>query len=437
MMEKYFCTLRSLTALVLAAALALSCAACSGASPAAPAALQADSDVPASVSAPEPAPIPEPEPEPEPDPEPQLSDDWQDLQLMLNDELLTIPFSVGRLSGQGYRCGFEDYGEDLLILSGNTWDHIGNTLVYRDGQGGLASVVDRYDKYKELYVGYIYLLNPNEEDTSRKECFVGRIRLDAQKDAGGQLNEGAQYAVFPGGITIESTREDVVAAYGEPDEATNVVHTFLGEEFTVPYEILRYTVNVGQDNVKDIFMEFRFDEAGILLSMEIGYEPIDETSVTMPAFGPSDRENGDENGSTGGNDDEPGEKEQEEDEQKLRKERLAEFLEKYPPGTPWDDDTTYKNFTACAAYAWQALHTTFGSDNYDDYVYSKDPADIRQYSIVRISTPSSISHWVFVLQVNEDGTMTTAEGNVNGKVVIGYTRRIDANRIYEIWNYAE
>ena len=463
MMKKHFCTLRGLTALLLAAALMLSCAACSGASPAAPAALPADSDVPASVSAPEPAPIPEPEPEPEPDPEPQLSDDWQDLQLMLNDELLTIPFSAERLGGQGYRFGFEDYGEALLLLPGNTWDHIGTTLVYRDGQGGLASVVDRYDKYKELYVGYIYLLNPNGEDTSRKKCFVGRIRIDAQKDAGGQLNEGAQYAVFPGGITIESTREEVVAAYGEPDETTNVMHTFLGEEYTVPYEILRYRVNVEKDNVKDIFMEFHFDEAGILLSMEIGFEPVDETNLTMPASGPSDGENDDGsdipdgmtqeewelylalvaannrrpkstgNGSSGSTRqpiDVTGKNEAPAD----AVERVEEFLAKYPTGTTWDDNTVYKNFVACAAYAFQAQHLAFGEDA--DYVYSKDPADIRQYSIVRISTTSSASHWVFVLSVNEDGTMTTAEGNVNGKVMIGATRTIDANRIYEIWNPA-
>ena len=115
-------------------------------------------------------------------------------------------------------------------------------------------------------------------------------------------------------------------------------------------------------------------------------------------------------------------------------ERVNEFLAKYPTGTTWDDNTVYKNFVACAAYAFQAQHLAFGADA--DYVWSKDPADIRQYSIVRISTTSSASHWVFVLSVNEDGTMTTAEGNVNGKVMIGATRTIDANRIYEIWNPA-
>ena len=131
--------------------------------------------------------------------------------------------------------------------------------------------------------------------------------------------------------------------------------------------------------------------------------------------------------------------------------RLQEFLDAYPQGTPWDDYTMYKtNYLGCAAYAFQAQHTVFGTDDQADYVWSDDIADIRQYSIVYYSGGSTTGHWVFILSVDEitsdafgpvSVTVTVAEGNYNSHVCIGNTitlyRNMGEQVFFELYNYAK
>lgn len=138
----------------------------------------------------------------------------------------------------------------------------------------------------------------------------------------------------------------------------------------------------------------------------------------------------------------------------MREERLDDFLKQYPAGTPWDNSTTYGtygNYGGCAAYAFQAQHIVFGTDNYKDYVWSNDIADIRPYSIVRYGGATTSSHWAFILSVDniernrrgdvESVTVTVAEGNYNSQVNIGRTLILSSGMgrciFLELWNYAE
>lgn len=250
--------------LALAAALILGCTGCSGEASGTPEASSAASAA-ASASLPESEPLPEPEPEPEPEPAPELPDDWQDLQLILNGELFTIPFSVEQLQQQGYHF-YDDAAAEEMIPA-NCWDQFGSDMNFRDGQGGepnLAVLLSGTGKGGAL--AHITFLNPNEEEAPRKDCLVTLISIEAQKDENGQMNEGAQYAVFPGGITIESTKDDVLAAYGEPTERY--------ESPDSPTDLLQYQVQVWENNVNYVTVEFQFDKEGILLFMKIGYAPM-------------------------------------------------------------------------------------------------------------------------------------------------------------------
>ena len=113
--------------------------------------------------------------------------------------------------------------------------------------------------------------------------------------------------------------------------------------------------------------------------------------------------------------------------------RLDAFLQAHPHGSTWNNNNIYKNYGACAAFAVQAQQTIFGEDA--DYVWSNDLNDIRQYSAVELMLTSG-THWVFILEVNEDGTYKVAEGNVNGKVRIGCNYTITQNMVDGMWNPA-
>lgn len=114
-------------------------------------------------------------------------------------------------------------------------------------------------------------------------------------------------------------------------------------------------------------------------------------------------------------------------------ERLDGFLAEHPHGSTWDESNIYKNYGACAAFAMQAQQTIFGEDA--DYTCSDRYEDIRQYSAVKVRLTSG-THWVFILEVNEDGSFRTADGNVNGKVRIGFDRNLNADSILQVWNPA-
>ena len=135
--------------------------------------------------------------------------------------------------------------------------------------------------------------------------------------------------------------------------------------------------------------------------------------------------------------------------------RVEEYLAKYPDGTPWDNDThcdlisSYPGFTGCAAYAFQAQCIATGTDH---FVSSKNPSDIRKYSVVMTSSNIAVSHYIFVLSVDrvvvdshgniEYVEVTAAEGNYNSQVKIGrkvkllYSSPAGPNLFLEVYNPA-
>ena len=195
---KLFSRLTSVCAvLALAAALSLGCTGCSGDAAGTPDASSAAPDatsVAASASLPEPA--PESLPEPEPEPEVFPSDNWQDMQLVVENVLISLPDTVEQVT----QTGFVPYSPDG---SGDV----------QPGQQGVLYTESPVYKSMALTCG---VYNPGAESASPMECPVYQISFsffgiweetDAERPD----------IKLAGGITLYSHLQDIIDAYGEPD----------------------------------------------------------------------------------------------------------------------------------------------------------------------------------------------------------------------------
>lgn len=201
---KLFSRLTSVCAvLALAAALSLGCTGCSGDAAGTPDASSAAPDAAsaaASASLPEPAPesesLPEPEPEPEPDPEVSPSDNWQDMQLVVENVLISLPDTVEQVE----KTGFMPYSPaDSSDVEPGQWG-----VLYSE-----SSV------YNSMALGFgVY--NPGTEAASPMECQICDITFSffgiwEETDA------KRRDVKLAGGITLYSNLQDIIDAYGEPD----------------------------------------------------------------------------------------------------------------------------------------------------------------------------------------------------------------------------
>ena len=113
---------------------------------------------------------------------------------------------------------------------------------------------------------------------------------------------------------------------------------------------------------------------------------------------------------------------------KEQKAAVDSMLEAYPSGTTWNDNTTYRGNTGCGAYVTMMADKVYGQKDAMDTVmtsYVKETdikANIKPYSVAHVYGGT---HWVFILDVYEDGTVRVAEGNVGGRVSIGAIYDVD------------
>jgi hypothetical protein len=106
---------------------------------------------------------------------------------------------------------------------------------------------------------------------------------------------------------------------------------------------------------------------------------------------------------------------------------LSGLEQVYPSGTAWTNDTYYrcngKGYATggfgCAAFAYMVSDTLYGTADYhklsnSDYLQPYDVAELY-----------GGQHTVFVLNINNDNTITVAEANVNGVVRWGSVYSFD------------
>ena len=134
-----------------------------------------------------------------------VSDDWTDMEFLLGDVRLKIPFAYSELRDEaGFSFNIADYGyEDGYTM--NPGDKVTSTInvINPDyGDGG-------YGTFKPS----IGLKNYGDTAIDLTECDVWAVTADIR-----YAKQGYPELVLAKGITWGSTKDEVIAAYGEPDD---------------------------------------------------------------------------------------------------------------------------------------------------------------------------------------------------------------------------
>lgn len=123
----------------------------------------------------------------------ELGDDWESYTVQVNDTVLTLPCTLADLEAAGVTMDREYTPEDYVINAGEY------ELAWFENANG-AELIAR-------------MINTTDGPLEVKDCLVGGIIVDSY-----DLEEGGLTVIFPGGIQIGSSQDDVLAAYGDADD---------------------------------------------------------------------------------------------------------------------------------------------------------------------------------------------------------------------------
>lgn len=133
-----------------------------------------------------------------------ISDDWKDMEFIFDGEkycLEDAPYET--LQGSGWDFDLADYGyEDGYVLNSNDWI---SSTVY-------LSKPD-YNEDLDISVGFI---NRTKKAKDIKECSIWAFSCCVEY--GGELLENVPEMTIAQGITWGSTADEVLEAFGEPDD---------------------------------------------------------------------------------------------------------------------------------------------------------------------------------------------------------------------------
>lgn len=123
-----------------------------------------------------------------------LTGSWDTYTIRVNGTTLTFPCSIDDLESAGLKMDTEYTPEDYVVNSEEyelAW--------FEDDDGGtiMAEMINMDTKAKEI-----------------KDCMVGGISVYDY-----DIEESSLSIVFPGGITIGSHKDEVLEAYGQPDDS--------------------------------------------------------------------------------------------------------------------------------------------------------------------------------------------------------------------------
>jgi len=156
-----------------------------------------------------------------------LSDDLYSFMFSLNGVIYSLPFSYTEFEENGW--GGDDLDEDTL------------------NPNQFSLVTPLTNGNYQISVSFI---NLTENVLSFSESNIGRITLDAWN-----YNRGGAELIFPGGITMGSTYEEVIAAYGEPSSRREG-----SLDVTLTYSPNHYTgVEVRIDNDTNLVTSLRME----------------------------------------------------------------------------------------------------------------------------------------------------------------------------------
>lgn len=123
----------------------------------------------------------------------ELGETWDSYTVQINDKVLTFPCTYGELEAAGLTLDTSDTPEDYIV---NANEYV---MVFFE---------DANDNYVMAD-----LINMTDNAKTIKECLVGGISVS---DYG--VSEGGITILFPGGLKIGSTREEMLEKYGNTDD---------------------------------------------------------------------------------------------------------------------------------------------------------------------------------------------------------------------------
>lgn len=139
----------------------------------------------------------------------ELGETWDTYTVQINDKVLKFPCAFEELEAAGLTLDTEDTPENYVV---NANEYV---MVYFEDENDNYIMVD--------------LVNPTDNAKTVKECLIGGVYVT---DYG--ISEGGVTVLFPGGLRIGSTREEMLAKYGNTDDIyegdTICIYTWYAED---------------------------------------------------------------------------------------------------------------------------------------------------------------------------------------------------------------
>ena len=123
-----------------------------------------------------------------------LGSDWESYTVQVNDTVVTLPCTIADLEAAGVTMDREYTPEDYVVNAGEY------ELAWFMNDNGNEIMVD--------------MINTTDGPLELKDCLVGGISVSSY-----DVEDGGLTVIFPGGIQIGTAEADVLAAYGEADDA--------------------------------------------------------------------------------------------------------------------------------------------------------------------------------------------------------------------------
>lgn len=168
----------------------------------------------------------------------KISDDWKDLELIIDGHLYKMLFDYKQLQDNGWDFDITDYGYDSYSM--DPGDMITSTIYLENS---------KYDS--DITVGF---QNTDTKAKDIKKCKIWSIDI---------INTYAKNPVsfvLPGGITQGSSAKEITAAYGKPDD------TYRADD--LGYSVYYYQIDKGMDNLRLVI----YDKKGLVEVEYTAYE---------------------------------------------------------------------------------------------------------------------------------------------------------------------
>lgn len=140
----------------------------------------------------------------------ELGSSWDSYTVQINDRVVTLPCTIADLEAAGLRLDVSYTPENYVVNAGEY------ELVWFIDSNGNEITAD--------------MINPDSSPKEVKDCLIGGISVDQYSQENGGLT-----VIFPGGIQIGSTREEVQAAYGEADDVYEGEYTDMHTWYDTDY----------------------------------------------------------------------------------------------------------------------------------------------------------------------------------------------------------